>query len=178
MIPRPIRTTTINAVLAARLFATAAGAVLIGGLNMGEYAYDFTGENDHFGSTRNPHDPERRSGGSSGGSGAATAAGMVPLTVGSDTNGSIRVPSSWCGLFGLKATYGRIPRSGTFPFVDSLDHIGPMARSVQDLALALEAMQGSEADRCSCETRASASSALGLHASAMRSQSGLLPGAT
>ncbi|APX25931.1 aspartyl-tRNA(Asn)/glutamyl-tRNA(Gln) amidotransferase subunit A (plasmid) [Salipiger profundus] len=123
----------------------AAGAILVGALNMGEYAYDFTGENDHFGSTRNPHDPERRSGGSSGGSGAATAAGMVPLTVGSDTNGSIRVPSSWCGLFGLKATYGRIPRSGTFPFVDSLDHIGPMARSVQDLALALEAMQGSDA---------------------------------
>ena len=120
----------------------AAGGILIGALNMGEYAYDFTGENAHVGSTLNPHDPSRRSGGSSGGSGAAVAAGMVPLAVGSDTNGSIRVPSSWCGLFGLKATYGRVPRTGTFPFVDSLDHIGPMARSVQDLALALEAMQG------------------------------------
>ncbi len=119
-----------------------AGAILVGALNMGEYAYDFTGENAHVGSTRNPRDPERRSGGSSGGSGAAAAAGMVPLTLGSDTNGSIRVPASWCGLFGLKATYGRIPRSGTFPFVDSLDHIGPMARSARDLALALDVLQG------------------------------------
>lgn len=131
----------------------AAGAILMGALNMGEYAYDFTGENDHVGSTRNPHDPQRRSGGSSGGSGAAAAAGMVPLTVGSDTNGSIRVPSSWCGLFGLKATYGRVPRSGTFPFVDSLDHIGPMARSPRDLAIALEAMQGSDAGDPACVPR-------------------------
>ncbi|WP_163851613.1 AtzE family amidohydrolase [Pseudooceanicola aestuarii] len=122
-----------------------AGAILMGALNMGEYAYDFTGENAHVGDTRNPHDPDHRAGGSSGGSGAAAAAGMVPLTIGSDTNGSIRVPSSWCGLFGLKATYGRVPRSGTFPFVDSLDHIGPMARSAQDLALALNAMQGADA---------------------------------
>ncbi|MDO6584674.1 AtzE family amidohydrolase [Salipiger sp. 1_MG-2023] len=123
----------------------AAGGILIGALNMGEYAYDFTGENAHVGSTRNPRDPSRRPGGSSGGSGAAVAAGMVPLAVGSDTNGSIRVPSSWCGLFGLKATYGRVPRTGTFPFVDSFDHIGPIARSVQDLAIALEAMQGVDA---------------------------------
>lgn len=128
----------------------AAGAILMGALNMGEYAYDFTGENDHVGSTRNPHDPRRRSGGSSGGSGAAAAAGMVPLTLGSDTNGSIRVPSSWCGLFGLKATYGRVPRTGTFPFVDSFDHIGPMARSARDLAIALEAMQGTDAGDPAC----------------------------
>lgn len=133
----------------------AADAILMGALNMGEYAYDFTGENDHVGSTRNPHDTERRPGGSSGGSGAAAAAGMVPLTIGSDTNGSIRVPSSWCGLFGLKATYGRVPRSGTFPFVDSLDHIGPMARSASDLALALEAMQGGDAGDPVCVDRPS-----------------------
>ena len=107
----------------------AAGAVLVGGLNMGEYAYDFTGENAHDGPSRNPHDPSRMSGGSSGGSGTAVAAGMVPLALGSDTNGSIRVPSSFCGLFGLKPTYGRLPRTGSFPFVDSLDHLGPFARS-------------------------------------------------
>lgn len=120
----------------------AAGAVLMGALNMGEYAYDFTGENAHDGPSRNPHDPTRMSGGSSGGSGTAAASGMVPLTLASDTNGSIRVPSSFCGLFGLKPTYGRLSRAGTFPFVASLDHLGPIARSAADLALAYDAMQG------------------------------------
>ncbi|WP_426955236.1 AtzE family amidohydrolase [Muricoccus radiodurans] len=120
----------------------AAGAVLLGGLNMGEYAYDFTGENAHDGPSRNPHDTARMSGGSSGGSGAAVAAGMVPLALGSDTNGSIRVPSAFCGLFGLKPTYGRLSRAGSFPFVSSFDHLGPFGRSVADLALAYDAMQG------------------------------------
>ncbi|WP_299470799.1 AtzE family amidohydrolase [uncultured Roseibium sp.] len=119
-----------------------AGAVLMGGLNMGEYAYDFTGENFHDGNCVNPHDLGRMSGGSSSGSGAAVAAGMVPLTLGSDTNGSIRVPSSFCGLFGLKPTYGRLSRYGTYPFVGSLDHLGPMARSAMDLALVFDALQG------------------------------------
>lgn len=119
-----------------------AGAVLVGSLNMGEYAYDFTGENAHYGPSRNPHDLTRMTGGSSGGSGACVAAGMVPLSLGSDTNGSIRVPASLCGLFGLKPTYGRLSRAGTFPFVASLDHLGPMARSARDLALAYDAMQG------------------------------------
>src|SRR3546814_13728284 len=82
------------------------------------------------------------SGGSSGGSGTAVAAGMVPLALGSDTNGSIRVPSSLCGLFGLKPTFGRLSRHGSFPFVADLDHLGPMARSVTDLALSYDAMQG------------------------------------
>jgi aspartyl-tRNA(Asn)/glutamyl-tRNA(Gln) amidotransferase subunit A len=86
---------------------------------MGEYAYDFTGENAHYGPSRNPHDPTRMTGGSSGGSGAAVAAGEVPLALGSDTNGSIRVPASLCGLFGLKPTYGRLSRAGSFPFVDA-----------------------------------------------------------
>src|SRR5262245_2318495 len=95
----------------------AAGAVLVGALNMGEYAYDFTGENIHDGPSRNPHDPARMTGGSSGGSGAAVAGGLVPLSLGSDTNGSIRVPSSLCGLFGLKPTYSRLSRARTFPFV-------------------------------------------------------------
>ena len=120
----------------------AAGAVLVGGLNMGEYAYDFTGENAHYGPSRNPRDSSRMTGGSSGGSGAAVASGEVPLALGSDTNGSIRVPSSLCGLFGLKPTYGRLSRAGSFPFVDAFDHLGPLARSVEDLALSFDAMQG------------------------------------
>ena len=131
----------------------AAGAILVGGLNMGEYAYDFTGENAHYGPSRNPHDPTRMSGGSSGGSGAAVAAGEVPLSLGSDTNGSIRVPSSLCGLFGLKPTYGRLSRAGSFPFVDSFDHLGPIARSAEDLALSFDAMQGWDSDDPVCTDR-------------------------
>jgi len=120
----------------------AAGAVLTGALNMGEYAYDFTGENAHDGACRNPHDPSRMTGGSSSGSGAATAAGIAPVSLGSDTNGSLRVPASLCGVFSLKPTYGRLSRAGTFPFVDSLDHVGPLARSTEDLALAYDVLQG------------------------------------
>ena len=89
----------------------AAGAVLVGALNMGEYAYDFTGENVHDGNAHNPHDLSRMTGGSSSGSGGAVAGGLVPLALGSDTNGSIRVPSSFCGIFGLKPTYGRLSRA-------------------------------------------------------------------
>jgi len=124
----------------------AAGAVLVGTLNMGEYAYDFTGENIHDGPSRNPHDTARMTGGSSGGSGSAVAAGLVPLSLGSDTNGSIRVPASLCGLFGLKPTYGRLSRARTFPFVSSLDHLGPLARTTSDLARAYDAMQGHDPD--------------------------------
>jgi 1-carboxybiuret hydrolase len=131
----------------------AAGAVLVGGLNMGEYAYDFTGENAHYGPSRNPHDPTRMTGGSSGGSGAAVASGEVPLALGSDTNGSIRVPSSLCGLFGLKPTYGRLSRGGSFPFVDAFDHLGPLARSTEDLALSFDAMQGWDPDDPVCTDR-------------------------
>ena len=109
---------------------------------MGEFAYDFTGENAHDGPSRNPHDLEHMTGGSSGGSGAAVAGGLVPIALGSDTNGSIRVPSSFCGLFGLKPTYGRLSRAGVFPFVASLDHVGPLARFPGDLALAYDAMLG------------------------------------
>ena len=131
----------------------AAGAVLIGALNMGEYAYDFTGENVHDGPSRNPHDPTRMTGGSSGGSGSAVGGGLVPLALGSDTNGSIRVPSSFCGIFGLKPTYGRLSRARSYPFVSSFDHLGPFARSVTDLALAYDAMQGPDADDAACTTR-------------------------
>jgi AtzE family amidohydrolase len=131
----------------------AAGAVLVGALNMGEYAYDFTGENVHYGPSRNPHDVQRMTGGSSGGSGAAVAGGLVPVALGSDTNGSIRVPASLCGIFGLKPTYGRLSRARTFPFVASLDHVGPLARSTRDLALAYDAMQGHDAEDPVCADR-------------------------
>lgn len=131
----------------------AAGAVLVGALNMGEYAYDFTGENVHDGPSRNPHDTTRMTGGSSGGSGGAVGGGLVPLALGSDTNGSIRVPASFCGIFGLKPTYGRLSRARSFPFVSSFDHLGPFARNVDDLALAYDAMQGPDADDAACTTR-------------------------
>ena len=140
-----------DATLVTRL--EAAGAILVGALNMGEYAYDFTGENWHDGPSRNPHDLARMSGGSSGGSGAAVAGGLVPLALGSDTNGSIRVPASLCGVWGLKPTFGRLTRHGTFPFVASLDHLGPLARSVTDLALSYEAMQGPDALDPACADR-------------------------
>jgi aspartyl-tRNA(Asn)/glutamyl-tRNA(Gln) amidotransferase subunit A len=139
-INRDLPPATGDSPLIARL--NAAGAVLVGTLNMDEYAYGFTTENTHYGPTRNPHDMERIAGGSSGGSAAAVAAGLVPLTLGSDTNGSIRVPSSLCGVFGLKPTYGRLTRAGTFPFVASFDHVGPFCRSTADLAASYDAMQG------------------------------------
>ncbi|MES1980788.1 MAG: AtzE family amidohydrolase [Pseudomonadota bacterium] len=119
----------------------AAGAVLVGSLNMDEYAYGFTTENTHYGPCHNPHDLNCVAGGSSGGSGAAVAAQQVPLTLGSDTNGSIRVPASLCGVWGLKPTFGRLSRRGTYPFVHNVDHLGPLADSVEGLALSYDAMQ-------------------------------------
>ena len=142
---------TRDAALIERL--EAAGAILVGTLNMGEYAYDFTGENIHDGPSRNPHDVSRMTGGSSGGSAGAVAGQLVPLALGSDTNGSIRVPASLCGLFGLKPTYGRLSRARTFPFVASLDHLGPLARNTTDLALAYDAMQGPDPDDPACAAR-------------------------
>lgn len=131
---------TADAVVIARL--EAAGAILVGALNMDEYAYGFTGENCHDGPSLNPHGLRHMTGGSSGGSAAAVASGMVAFALGSDTNGSVRVPASLCGLFGLKPTYGRLSRRGVFPFVGSLDHVGLLARSTEDLARVYDAMQG------------------------------------
>src|SRR5262249_15321853 len=141
----------LDATLIQRL--EAAGAVLVGALNMGEYAYDFTGENVHDGPSRNPHNTDHMTGGSSGGSGGSLAGGLVPIALGSDTNGSIRVPASFCGIFGLKPTYGRLSRARTFPFVASLDHVGPLARSTRDLALAYDAMQGHDPEDPVCVGR-------------------------
>jgi AtzE family amidohydrolase len=135
---RPPATRDATAVAALRQ----AGAVLLGTLNMDEYAYGFTAENTHYGPTRNPHDPSRVPGGSSGGSAAAVAAGLVPLTLGTDTNGSIRVPAALCGIFGLKPTYGRVSRTGVALFAAAFDHVGPFARSVADLATAFDVLQG------------------------------------
>ncbi|MFE4104819.1 AtzE family amidohydrolase [Almyronema epifaneia] len=119
-----------------------AGAILVGALNMDEYAYGFVTVNSHYGATPNPHNLNHMSGGSSGGSAAAVAAGLVPLTLGSDTNGSIRVPASFCGIYGLKPTYGRLSRAGAYPFVASFDHVGPFGRTVRDIAMAYDVMQG------------------------------------
>ena len=142
---------TRDAVLLQRL--TASGAVLVGTQNMDEFAYGFTTENAHYGATRNPIDPERSAGGSSGGSAASVAAGLCDFSLGTDTNGSIRVPSSFCGIFGLKPTFGRLPRSGTFPFVHELDHLGPFARSVADLSLIYDVVQGWDAGDEACADR-------------------------
>jgi AtzE family amidohydrolase len=130
-----------------------AGAVLVGALNMDEYAYGFVTENYHYGATRNPHDPNRIAGGSSGGSAVAVAAGLVPLTLGTDTNGSIRVPASLCGVLGLKPTYGRLSRSGVVLFSSSFDHVGPFARSVRDIATVFDILQGADTTDPVCTQR-------------------------
>ena len=120
----------------------AAGAVLCGTLNMDEFAYGFATVNAAHGTTRNPHGSERLAGGSSGGSAAAVAAGLVPFTLGSDTNGSVRVPASLCGLYGLKPAHGSLPVEGTFPFAESFDDVGPFTASLDDLALVWGVLRG------------------------------------
>ena len=130
-----------------------AGAVLVGTLNMDEYAYGFVTENSHYGPTRNPRDTTRIAGGSSGGSAAAVAAGLVPITLGSDTNGSILVPAALCGVFGFKPTYGRLSRAGTCLFSSSLDCVGPFGRSLRDIATLYDIMQGPDADDPVCTKR-------------------------
>jgi AtzE family amidohydrolase len=154
----------------------AAGAVLLGALNMDEYAYGFTTENIHYGPTRNPHDPTRIVGGSSGGSAAAVAAGLAPLSLGSDTNGSIRVPAGLCGVYGLKPTYGRLSRRGAFPFVHSLDHVGPFARTARDLALVYDALQGHDPADPASAARPTEPVAPGLDGARVPVKAGLLGG--
>ncbi len=142
---------TRDATVVARL--KQAGAILVGTLNMDEYASGFVTENSHYGPTRNPHDLSRSAGGSSGGSAAAVAGGLVPLSLGSDTNGSIRVPAALCGIYGLKPTYGRLSRAGVALLAPSFDHVGPLARSVADLALSFDAMQGPDPQDPVCTRR-------------------------
>jgi len=134
------RVPTADATVTARL--EAAGAVLIGKTALHEFAYGVTTNNPHYGPTRNPWGPDRIPGGSSGGSGAAVAAGLGPVSIGTDTGGSIRIPAALCGVVGLKPTYGRVSRHGVFPLAWTLDHLGPLARTVEDAALVLQAIAG------------------------------------
>jgi len=118
----------------------AAGTVMVGKTGLHELAYGVTSENPHFGAIRNPHDPERIPGGSSGGSAVAVATGMCLLATGTDTGGSIRIPASYCGVAGLKPTYGLVDRTGVRPLGLTLDHVGPMAAHAQDLLAFLDAL--------------------------------------
>lgn len=120
----------------------AAGAILVATLNMDEFAYGFATINARHGTTRNPHDESRLAGGSSGGSAAIVASGLLSFSLGSDTNGSIRVPASLTGLYGLKPTHANLPLDGVFPFAESFDDIGPFARSVADLELIWQILAG------------------------------------
>ncbi len=133
-----------DATLTARL--KAAGAVLLGKVNLDEFAMGSSNEHSAFGPTRNPHDPSRVPGGSSGASCVAVASGMAPIAFGSETGGSVRLPASYCGVVGLKPSYGRVSRSGLVAFGSSLDQIGPVARTVGGIAAALGVVAGLDPD--------------------------------
>ncbi|MDX1450731.1 MAG: amidase, partial [Acidimicrobiia bacterium] len=123
-----------------------AGGIIVSRTNLHEFAWGFSSENPWFGPVRNPLDTDLSAGGSSGGSAAAVAAEQVPIAIGTDTGGSVRVPGALCGVFGLKVTHGRIPLTGVFPLAPSLDTVGPLAATVDDLAEAYRAMAGYDAD--------------------------------
>jgi len=139
-----------DATVAQRL--KAAGAVILGKHNLHEFAFGITSENPHYGPVHNPWDLQRVPGGSSGGTAAAIAAGLCVAGLGSDTGASIRAPASWCGIVGLKPTYSRVSRAGVLPLAWSLDHVGPMARSVRDCATLLQVIAGADPRDASCST--------------------------
>jgi aspartyl-tRNA(Asn)/glutamyl-tRNA(Gln) amidotransferase subunit A len=130
-----------------------AGMVLVGKTNMHEFAYGVTNDNPHYGPARNPWDPTRVPGGSSGGSAAAVASSQCTASLGSDTGGSIRTPAAVCGVVGLKPTYGRVSRYGAIPLAWSLDHVGPLTKSVEDAAIMLAAIAGPDPNDPSASSR-------------------------
>ena len=150
----------INAAVIDRM--EAAGAILVGKNNLHEFAYGTTNENDHFGSCHNPWDPRMVTGGSSGGSAASVAVGSSVFSLGTDTGGSIRIPASFCGVVGIKPTYGRVSKRGVIPLSWSMDHTGPIARSVWDAAATLTAMAGYDARDVGCAAVAAEDYTTGL----------------
>jgi aspartyl-tRNA(Asn)/glutamyl-tRNA(Gln) amidotransferase subunit A len=135
---------TVSAPVVTRL--EEAGAVIIGRTGLHEFAFGFSSENPHFGPVRNPWDLDTSPGGSSGGSAAAVGAGVVPVAIGTDTGGSVRVPAALCGCFGLKVTHGRVPIDGVFPLASSVDTVGPLADSIDALEASYRVMSGDDGD--------------------------------
>lgn len=153
-----------------------AGAISLGGLNLDPFAYAATGVNPDFGDVRNPWDPARIAGGSSGGAAAAVASGAVPFAVATDTGGSIRIPAALCGVTGLKPTLGRVPRTGAAPLSSSQDTVGILARSARDVALVLEHISGYDPDDA-VSIPAPVPTFAGLDASCRGTRIGFDPGA-
>lgn len=123
-----------------------AGGIIVGRTGLHEFAFGFSSENPHFGPVRNPWDTDTSAGGSSGGSAAAVAAGITPVAIGTDTGGSVRVPAALCGCFGLKVTHGRIPIEGIFPLASSIDTVGPLADSIDNIESSYRVMSGDNGD--------------------------------